>query len=50
MKGHPNTNEGPHVKVMETEDPMSPPSRGNRWKTKAMIFVEGHEQFKKQWY
>jgi hypothetical protein len=50
MKGHPNTNEGPHVKVMETEDPAAPPSRGNRWKTKAMIFVEGHEQFKKQWH
>jgi hypothetical protein len=50
LKGHPNTNEGPHVKVMETEDSSSPPSRGNRWKTKAMIFVEGHEQFKRQWH
>jgi hypothetical protein len=51
LQGHPETNEGPHVKVMETVDPWSSPSKGgNRWKTRAMIFVDGHEQFKKQWH
>ncbi|MBG0562573.1 hypothetical protein [Actinoplanes aureus] len=53
--GHPHTNEGPHVKIMEPEDAFSPVQKpgaggkGNRWRTLAYFFVKGHEQYKKRW-
>jgi hypothetical protein len=53
--GHPHTNEGLHVKIMEPEDALSPvqkpgaAGKGNRWRTLAYFFVKGHEQYKKRW-
>jgi len=46
LEGHPRPmNEGPHVKLLEPDDPMTPTSKSNKWRVVLKVFIEGREEW-----